>query len=83
VSQFSKSSRYVEETNHDQGFRSCLLQDEAYVLACYRYIELNPVRACMVEHPAEYRWSSYRANAQGDVSVAVSRGVRSSSYFLP
>jgi len=46
-------------------FRSCLAQDEAYVLACYRYIELNPVRAGMVEHPDQYRWSSYDANAQG------------------
>ncbi len=36
------------------------------MLACYRYIELNPVRAGMVEHPAEYRWSSYRANAHGE-----------------
>jgi putative transposase len=32
-------------------FRSCLTQEEDYVLACYRYIELNPVRAKMVEHP--------------------------------
>jgi len=39
-------------------------QEEDYLLACY--IELNPVRAGMVEHPAEYRWSSYRANAQGE-----------------
>jgi putative transposase len=39
---------------------------EDYLLACQRYIELNPVRAGMVEHPAEYRWSSYRANAQGE-----------------
>lgn len=46
-------------------FRSCLAQDDAYVLACYRYIELNPVRAGMVAHPGEYRWSSYDANAQG------------------
>lgn len=30
-----------------------------------RYIELNPVRADMVRSPAHYRWSSYRANAQG------------------
>jgi hypothetical protein len=28
-----------------------------------RYIELNPVRACMVEMPEEYKWSSYHANA--------------------
>lgn len=49
-------------------FRSCLTQEENYVLSCYRYIELNPVRAAMVERPAEYRWSSYRANAQGETS---------------
>lgn len=46
-------------------FRSCLAQSEDYVLACYRYIELNPVRAGMVRHPADYRWSSYRVNGQG------------------
>jgi hypothetical protein len=47
-------------------FRSCLAQSEDYVLACYRYIELNPVRANMVAHPRDYRFSSYRANAEGD-----------------
>lgn len=47
-------------------YRSCLTQAEAYLLACQRYIELNPVRARMVKHPADYRWSSYRANAQGE-----------------
>jgi len=46
-------------------FRSCLVQENNYVLACYRYIELNPVRAGMIEHPAEYQWSSYRINGQG------------------
>lgn len=40
--------------------KSSLVDAEDYVLACYRYIELNPVRAGMVEHPADYRWSSYR-----------------------
>lgn len=65
--------QYVNRTYRRSGtlwegrFRSCLLQEEAWVLACYRYIELNPVRAGTVEHPAEYRWSSYRANAQGEV----------------
>lgn len=33
------------------------------MLACYRYIELNPVRASMVERPIDYPWSSYRVNA--------------------
>ena len=36
-----------------------------YLLACQRYIELNPVRAQMVAHPVDYPWSSYRGNAQG------------------
>lgn len=40
--------------------KASLVGDEQYLLACYRYIELNPVRANMVEHPADYRWSSYR-----------------------
>jgi putative transposase len=43
-------------------FRSSPIETEFYCLACYRYIELNPVRAGMVATPAEYRWSSYREN---------------------
>jgi putative transposase len=46
-----------------------MTDEERYVLGCYRYIELNPVRANMVDHPATYPWSSYRANAQGEVSA--------------
>ena len=34
-------------------------------MMCSRYIELNPVRAGMVRHPGEYRWSSYRGRACG------------------
>ncbi len=64
--------QYINRTYQRSGtlwegrFRSCLTQEESYVLGCYRYIEMNPVRAGMVNHPAEYRWSSYRANAQGE-----------------
>ena len=47
--------------------RSSLVQSERYLLTCSRYIELNPVRAGMVERPEEYRWSSYRANAWCDM----------------
>lgn len=67
--------QYVNRTYRRSGtlwegrFRSCLTQEETYLLACQRYIELNPVRAMMVEHPAEYRWSSYRANAQGEADA--------------
>lgn len=49
----------------DGRYRSCVAESAPYVLACYRYIELNPVRAGMVEHPAQYPWSSYRINAEG------------------
>jgi putative transposase len=38
---------------------------DPYFFACSRYIELNPVRAGMAATPAAYRWSSYRANAEG------------------
>ena len=66
--------QYVNRTYRRSGtlwegrFRSCLAQEEHYVMGCYRYIELNPVRAEMVEHPAECRWSSYRVNGQGEQS---------------
>ena len=39
-------------------FKSCLVQSERYLLTVMRYIELNPVRAAMVELPQDYRWSS-------------------------
>lgn len=67
--------RYVQYVNlayrrsgtlREGRYRSCPTQAEAYLLACQRYIELNPVRAGMVEHPADDRWSSYRAHAQGE-----------------
>jgi len=46
-------------------FNSSLVQSDYYLLACNRYIELNPVRAGLVQDPADYVWSSYRANAFG------------------
>lgn len=47
-------------------FKSALVDSAAYVLACYRYIELNPVRAGMCAHAAGYRWSSHACNALGE-----------------
>lgn len=49
----------------DGRYKSCLVQTEGYVLTCQRYIELNPVRAGMVRFPGNYKWSSYRSNAEG------------------
>jgi putative transposase len=46
-------------------FKSGLIDSERYLLSCYRYIEMNPVRAVMCESPSDYRWSSYHYNALG------------------
>lgn len=46
-----------------------MVQAESYLLACSRYVELNPVRAGMVVDPGQYRWSSYRANGLGQADV--------------
>lgn len=67
--------RYVRRFNDRHGrtgtlwegrFRSCLVDTERYLLACYRYIEMNPVRARIVADPLDYRWSSAHANAGDD-----------------
>ncbi len=68
---------YVTYVNHKYGrsgtlwegrHKGCLIHGESYLLACSRYIELNPVRAGMVKTPGEYRWSSYRGNAHGEAT---------------
>ena len=51
--------------------KGCLVSSSDYLLTCMRYIEMNPVRAGMVETPAEYRWSIYRANGLGEASDLV------------
>lgn len=70
----SLGRRYVQYINKsyrrtgtlwDSRYKSSLVQADAYLLLCQRYIELNPVRAAMVDDPAHYRWSSYRANGLG------------------
>ena len=67
--------RFVPYINHsyrrtgtlwEGRFKASAVQEENYLLACYRYIELNPVRAAMVDKPENYPWSSYRANALGE-----------------
>jgi putative transposase len=64
--------RYVNRIYHRTGtlfegrFKSSLVESARYLLTCYRYIELNPVRAGM--DPGDYRWSSYRHHALGDAN---------------
>ena len=52
-------------------YRSCLVETDRYLLTCYRYIELNPVRARMCSSPGQFEWSSYAANARGRPSLVV------------
>lgn len=64
VRRFNKRYRRTG-TLFEGRFKSSVVQSRGYLLACQRYIELNPVRAGMVRDPADYPWSSYRAHAFG------------------
>jgi putative transposase len=77
----SLGRRYVQYINRsyhrtgtlwDSRYKSSTVQAEPYLLLCQRYIELNPVRAAMVDDPAHYRWSSYRHNALGQAEPRLS-----------
>jgi len=68
--------RYVTYVNAQYGrsgtlwegrHKGSIISSAAYLLACSRYIELNPVRAGMVSVPGDYKWSSYRANGAGEL----------------
>lgn len=70
----AQGRRYVQYFNFTYGrtgtlwegrYKSTLVDADNYVLAVYRYIELNPVRAGMVPHASEYPWSSFQSNAKG------------------
>lgn len=62
---------YVNRTHGRTGtlwegrYKATVVAGEGYVMACYRYIEANPVRAGMVRDAAEYPWSSHGRNALG------------------
>lgn len=71
-------SRYVNDTQNRTGslwegrYRASLIEADDYYFACSRYIELNPVRAGLAKAPGAYRWSSYRANAEGKADALIS-----------
>jgi len=71
---------FVQHVNRHQGRcgsvwqsrpKTCLVDSDSYFLNCQRYIELNPVRARMVQFPWLYPWSSFSANGSGRVSELV------------
>ena len=73
--------RFTREVNFRKGWRGYLWQgrfasfpmDEPYLLACARYVELNPVRARLVARARDWHWSSAKAHLSGrdDALVAV------------
>jgi putative transposase len=64
-------AQYFNRCYHRSGslwegrYKSSLVDTDHYLLSCYRYIELNPVRAGLVRKPDDYAYSSYHANALG------------------
>ncbi len=66
--------QHINRTHHRTGslwegrFRSSIVDSDAYLFRCHRYIELNPVRAGMVPAPEQYPWSSHGFNASGVAS---------------
>ena len=52
-------------------YRPGPVDSDQYLKACYQYIELNPVRAKLCKQPADYRWSSYRHHAYGELDRLV------------
>lgn len=62
----ARQTRYVNKIEKRTGtlwegrFKASLIDSDRYLLACYRYVDLNPVRASIVELPEQYPWCSYR-----------------------
>ncbi len=53
-------------------YKASLIDEDNYLLTCMRYIELNPVRAGIVENPSAYQWSSHQWNAfHQDVGIPI------------
>lgn len=55
---FARDYRHVGHVFQDR-FKSLPVNDNRYLLECGRYIERNPVKAKLVGHPMDYKWSSY------------------------
>ena len=52
-------------------FHSSVIDTERYLMHCYRYVELNPIRAGLVENPSMYQWSSHLINNGGRPSSLI------------
>lgn len=73
-------NRYVQAFNRrhrrtgtlwDARYRASLVDSDAYLLTCMRYIESDPVRTGLVSMPEAWPWSSYPANAYGQPDLLI------------
>ena len=70
-------TQYINYNYHRTGsvwegrYKSDVIDTEQYLLACYKYIELNPVRANMVQLPSLYKWSSARWHGCGEANELI------------
>lgn len=62
---YFNSSRNRTGTIWEGRFKSSLVDSDNYLFTLYKYIEMNPIKANMVESIADYLWSSYHHNALG------------------
>jgi len=46
-------------------YKNYVIQKDLYLINCATYIEMNPVRAKMCQHPEDYPWCSYRGRIIG------------------
>lgn len=72
-----RQTRYVNRREKRSGslwegrYKSSIVSQKEYLAACCRYVELNPLRAGMVTHPAVYQWSSYACKGEGKKDLVV------------
>jgi putative transposase len=77
----SLAQRYAQRRNWLRGgsgklfrerYKSVVIESERQLAVCAAYIELNPVKANLCEHPCEWRWSTYGLHVQRPELSAVS-----------
>jgi putative transposase len=62
-------------------FKSCLVDSDQYLFALHKYIEMNPIKAGVVEDITEYRWSSYQHNVLGQVDPLITEKLCNPCFF--
>ena len=66
-----RQTRYINKIEKRSGslwegrFKSSVVSTQEYLVSCCRYVELNPLRAGLVENPGDYKWSSCSCKVKG------------------